>query len=115
MFDPKFLNMFVIVPYEAAVFALSPRVRATGEEQLGSVEDVDEDGELGLDQRPEVVLEHGDDVLQELYDYPVHPSLQVEFRRRYNFELGECCGCENPTSSSDHYWPEIHSTFWSDL
>ena len=76
MFDPKFLNMFVIVPYEAAVFALSPRVRATGEEQLGSVEDVDEDGELGLDQRPEVVLEHGDNVLQELDDYPVHPRLQ---------------------------------------
>ena len=65
-------------PYEAAVFALSPRVRAAGEEQLGSVEDVDEDGELGLDQRPEVVLEHGDDVLQELDDYPVHPRLQEQ-------------------------------------
>ena len=95
MFDPKFLNMFVIVPYEAAVFALSPRVRATGEEQLGSVEDVDEDGELGLDQRPEVVLEHGDDVLQELDDYPVHPCLQeFIFFRSTN-------GCEIPAGGDN--------------
>ena len=79
-----------MLPYEAAVFALSPGVRPGGEEQFWPVEDVDEDGELGLDQRPEVVLEYGDDVLQELYDYPVHPSLQVEFRRRYNFELSKC-------------------------
>ena len=79
-----------MLPYKAAVFALSPSVCPTREEQFGSVEDVDEDGQFRLDQRSEVVLEYGDDVLQELYDYPVHPSLQVEFRRRYNFELSKC-------------------------
>ena len=78
-----------MLPYKAAVFALSPGVRPGWEEQLGSVENVDEDGELRLDQRPEVVLEHRDDVLQELDYYSVHPSLDFEFMRHFNFKVDE--------------------------
>ena len=50
-------------PDKAAIFALAAGIRTGGEEQLRPVEYVNEDGDLGLDQRLEMVLQDTHDVV----------------------------------------------------
>ena len=60
-------------PDESAVLAFAPGLRPVGKEQLGTVERVHQDGHLRLDQRLQVVLQNGHDVVQTLDDGAVNP------------------------------------------
>ena len=59
--------------HEAAVLALPPGFGAGGEEELRTVEGVDQHRHLGLDQGLQVVLQHRHDVVQTFDDGTVDP------------------------------------------
>ena len=65
-------------PDESSVLALSSGFSSGGEEQLRPVQDVDEDRELGLYERLQVVLKDRDNVLKALNDGPVHTHVKLQ-------------------------------------
>jgi len=68
-------------PYETAAVAFPARFRAGRKEEFRPTEDIDNDGELGLDQWVELSLEQHHNVLQAFNDAAVDAHSQLTLRR----------------------------------